>query len=70
MPALSEIGFDRFFEEQLEGELPEGGVPARVAAQHRGAYEVWWEGGEGRAELARPRTLARELVARQRMPAW
>ncbi len=25
---------------------------------------------EGRAELARPRMLARELVARQRMPAW
>jgi len=35
---------------------------------HDGPAEVAASGG--RAELARPRSLARELVARQRVPAW
>ncbi|MCC6527833.1 MAG: ribosome small subunit-dependent GTPase A [Polyangiaceae bacterium] len=49
---LSRLGFGPFFERQLE---PAGGdelIVARVAAEHRGAYEVWAATGAGRARLA------------------
>ena len=50
--SLSALGFGPFF----DGQLPSSGdgalVPARIAAEHRGAYEVWAEGGAGRAQLA------------------
>jgi ribosome biogenesis GTPase len=49
---LSALGFGPFFEQQLQ---PSGGDPviaARVAAEHRGAYEVWSTAGAGRAQLA------------------
>jgi ribosome biogenesis GTPase len=45
---LSALGFDPFFESQVD---PSGGIPARVAAEHRGAYEVWSASGAGRAQL-------------------
>jgi len=49
---LSALGFGPFFEQQLR---PSGGdevIPARIAAEHRGAYEVWSTAGPGRAQLA------------------
>lgn len=52
MVELSALGFSPFFERQL---LPSGEaelVPARVAAAHRGTYEVWSSAGAGRAQLA------------------
>jgi ribosome biogenesis GTPase len=49
---LSALGFGPFFEQQLR---PSGGdevIPARIAAEYRGAYEVWSTTGSGRAQLA------------------
>lgn len=53
MTELSDLGFGPFFEEQLlalSQEPPP--IPARIAAEHRGAYEVWSAAGSGRAQLA------------------
>jgi len=56
MYELSALGFGPFFKEQLpEGET----IPARIAAEHRGGYEVWSSVGEGFAQLAG--RLARDL---------
>ena len=52
MYQLSTLGFGPFFEKQL-ALLGRGDVfPARVAAEHRGAYEVWAYNGAWTAELA------------------
>lgn len=48
MAGLDSLGFGPFFEAQLAP----GEVPARIAAEHRGAWEVWAEAGAGRAQLA------------------
>lgn len=51
---LSSLGFGSFFEDQLgfsgsgSGEV----IVARIAAEHRGAYEVWSATASGRARLA------------------
>ena len=49
---LPSLGFGPYFEQQLhsphDGEL----AVARIAAEHRGAYEVWSAAGAGRAQLA------------------
>lgn len=47
--SLSTLGFGPHFERQLD---PAAGVPARVAAEHRGGYTVWTPEGEGPARLA------------------
>ena len=47
MFALSELGFDAFFEAQLKAWSAESCYPARVAAEHRGSYEVWSSDGAG-----------------------
>ena len=52
MYELSALGFDAFFEQQLEGLPPGEAVPARVAAEHRGGYEVWSNAGASQAQLA------------------
>ena len=52
MYELSALGFGPFFEEQLEAAGGRAEVVARVAAEHRGAYEVWAEAGAGPAQLA------------------
>lgn len=52
MYELPALGFGPFFEQQLQSSGGEPGVPARVAAEHRGAYEVWCAAGAGRAQLA------------------
>ena len=49
---LSALGFGPFFERQLEWAEGDPAIPARIAAEHRGAYEVWSRTGAGRAELA------------------
>ena len=52
MYQLSALGFGPFFERQLRSSDGREVVPARVAAEHRGAYEVWSQTGSGRAQLA------------------
>ncbi len=52
MHALSALGFGPFFEDQLRASNAPDLVPARIAAEHRGAYEVWTRAGSGPAELA------------------
>ncbi|MFH1810586.1 MAG: ribosome small subunit-dependent GTPase A [Pseudomonadota bacterium] len=52
MYELSALGFDPFFAQQLQHSAGRGGVPARIAADHRGAYEVWSQDGAGPAQLA------------------
>jgi ribosome biogenesis GTPase len=50
--ALSALGFGPFFERQLGPSGDRAGIPARIAAEHRGAYVVWSASGAGRARLA------------------
>ncbi len=54
---LNTWGFDDFFRDQV-GENTTG-IPARVAAEHRGGYEVWTSRGKQTARLSG--RLAREL---------
>jgi ribosome biogenesis GTPase len=49
---LATLGFGPFFEAQLSTADTSELVVARVAAEHRGAYEVWASGAGGRAQLA------------------
>ncbi|UCG38345.1 MAG: ribosome small subunit-dependent GTPase A [bacterium] len=49
---LSALGFGPFFEQQLQSWVDDGGIPARIAAEHRGGYVVWSAAGSGRAQLA------------------
>jgi len=49
---LSALGWSPFFEEQWQPWGAAGCRPARVAAEHRGGYQVWWPGGRGPARLA------------------
>ncbi len=52
MYELSTLGFGPFFEEQLRHFTAPDIVPARIAAQHLGAYEVWSPTGAGPAQLS------------------
>ena len=52
MYEASALGFGPFFEQQLRSPDRDEVIPARVAAEHRGAYEVWSAAGSGRAQLA------------------
>ncbi len=52
MGDLASLGFGPFFERQLSPSIEDGALPARIAAEHRGVYEVWSATGSGRAELA------------------
>ncbi len=51
MTHLSTLGFGPFFEQQVQPH-ERGLVPARIAAEHRGAYEIWSSAGARRALLA------------------
>lgn len=51
MHELPALGFEPFFEEQVR-QLSSHVVPARIAAEHRGGYDVWGEAGAGFAQLA------------------
>jgi ribosome biogenesis GTPase len=52
LPALNELGWDADWAATLEQLEPDNLIPARVAAQHRGAYVVWTGDGELRARAA------------------
>jgi ribosome biogenesis GTPase len=52
MHDLSDLGYGPFFESQLRPEDGSDPVVARIAADHRGAYEVWSASGAGSARLA------------------
>ena len=52
MYELSALGFGPFFEEQIPLWDSETIIPARIAAEHRGGYEVWSNTGAGPARLA------------------
>jgi ribosome biogenesis GTPase len=49
---LAAIGFLPFFKEQLRKVDNGLEIPARIAAAHRGGYEVWAEKGAGLAQLS------------------
>src|SRR5438128_3949036 len=52
VPDLSTLGWDATWEEAFEPLAAEGLAPARVAIQHRGAYDVLAAGGETRASVS------------------
>ncbi len=63
MPALEELGWDADWQSSL-GQLEDDDlVPARIAAQHRGAYLVWSADGERRARAAGRLFYAHEVGA-------
>ena len=49
---LESLGWDAGWASELEGLEQPNLIPGRVAAQHRGAYTVWTETGEVRADVA------------------
>jgi ribosome biogenesis GTPase len=49
---LEALGWDAVWASELEGLEQPDLIPGRVAAQHRGAYAVWTEDGDVRAEVA------------------
>jgi len=49
---LLDLGFGPFFERQLQPLEGRRMIPARIAAEHRGAYEVWSASGASPARLA------------------
>ena len=53
---LSAIGFGPFFEQQI---TDSGTIPARIASEHRGSYDIWTCAGESTAQLSG--RLARDL---------
>ena len=52
MRALEELGWDDAWSSALEQMQDDNLFPARVAAQHRGEYEVWSAQGELRARAS------------------
>lgn len=51
-PGLSRLGWSDFFEEQWQAWGTPELIPARIAAEHRGAYEVWSASASGGAHLS------------------
>lgn len=66
MDELAALGFGPFFEEQIEPTLDRARLIARIAAEHRGAYEVWTATADGSAHVAG--RLRREVDAAE-LPA-
>lgn len=52
MYELPALGFGPFFQSQLRRWTATEVIPARIASEHRGAYEVWSSAGAGPAHLA------------------
>jgi ribosome biogenesis GTPase / thiamine phosphate phosphatase len=52
MYELSTLGFGPFFEQQIHAGDDREVILARIAAEHRGAYEVWSPAGAGLAQLS------------------
>ena len=63
MPALEELGWDVDWASSFEQLEDDNVVPARIAAQHRGAYLVWSADGELRARAAGRLFYAHEVGA-------
>ncbi len=63
MPALEELGWDADWAASFEQLEDDNLVPARIAAQHRGAYLVWSAEGELRARAAGRLFYAHEVGA-------
>ena len=52
MDELSDLGFGPYFARQLQTHDDRRETPARIAAEHRGAYDVWSATAAGPARLA------------------
>lgn len=52
MTDLFALGFGPFFQAQFAAWAEPALIPARIAAEHRGAYEVWTASAAGQAKLA------------------
>jgi ribosome biogenesis GTPase len=63
LPALEELGWDVDWASSFEQLEDDNLVPARIAAQHRGAYLVWSADGELRARAAGRLFYAHEIGA-------
>jgi ribosome biogenesis GTPase len=63
LPALEELGWDVDWASSFEQLEDDNLVPARIAAQHRGAYLVWSADGELRARAAGRLFYAHEVGA-------
>jgi ribosome biogenesis GTPase len=63
LPALKELGWDVEWASSFEQLEDDNLVPARIAAQHRGAYLVWSADGELRARAAGRLFYAHEVGA-------
>jgi ribosome biogenesis GTPase len=63
LPALEELGWDADWASSLEQLQQDNLIPARIAAQHRGAYLAWSEDGELRARAAGRLFYAHEVGA-------
>jgi ribosome biogenesis GTPase / thiamine phosphate phosphatase len=63
LPALQELGWDAEWASTFEQLEEDDLVPARIAAQHRGAYLVWSVEGELRARAAGRLFYAHEVGA-------
>lgn len=70
MYELSALGFGPFFARQLRPLDGREVIPARIAAEHRGAYEVWSRTGAGPARLAGRLQLTLEDAARPGVGDW
>ena len=66
MDVLEALGWDDEWRASFEPHRQEGVVPARVAVQHRGAYDVLTEAGEIRARITG--RVRHEAVARGELP--
>ena len=67
MYALQDLGWTDSHTTEFEPHAAEGRIPARVAAQHRGAYVVYSELGELRADTAGK--LSHEAAGAGELPA-
>jgi len=63
LPALEELGWDDTWSSALEQLEDDNLFPGRVAAQHRGAYDVWSADGELRVRAAGRLYYAHEVGA-------
>lgn len=70
MYELTALGFGPFFERQLQALDGRPAIPARIAAEHRGAYEVWSQAGAGPARLAGRLRREREATAVPGVGDW
>jgi ribosome biogenesis GTPase len=49
---LESLGWNSYFEQQLDPNTDSDAAPARVFEEQRGSWSLWWEGGTCRATIA------------------